>query len=325
MREPNPGEGATTTAAPIEVQCRECGSTVTMPAHRFAAVCPFCASGSVVERSVEEGAELGSGRVFAPEYAVGFAIPRARAEGLVSEWLKRGRLFAPGELKHAEVSRVEGIYLPAWLYSAEARSRYQAQIGENYTETETYTTTDSKGRTVTRTRTVVKTEWRDLSGDHVTYVADHLVTACRGLSNAELEALEPYDLGAIRRYDPAIVAGFAGEEATRTEEEGHEIGRKEAMAQLEREVEGFLPGDSRRLTHLSTDFVNEDTDLLLLPVWIFAARWGKERKLLRVLVNGQTGEVQGKVPTSALRVTVAVLVVLALLAGVALIGGGLAR
>ena len=91
------------------------------------------------------------------------------------------------------------------------------------------------------------------------------------------------------------------------------------------DVEGFLPGDSRRLVHLETDFVNEDTDLLLLPVWVFAARWGSERKLLRVLVNGQTGEVQGKVPTSALRVTLAVLFVLALLGAVALLAGGLAR
>ena len=310
----------------IEVRCRDCGAGVTMPRHRFAAVCPYCASGAVVDRPVDpDGA-----RKEAPDFVVGFDVTRAEAERRVAAWIGRRRLFAPAAVRAAKVTDIQGIYLPAWLYGAVADARYRASIGEDYTVTETYTTTDSKGNTVTRTRTRTETEWRSLSGPYRCYLLDLLVTASKGLGNDELETIEPYDLGALRRYDPAMVAGFAAEEATLDAQVGFERARDEAMAELEGRVQAFLPGDHARLEGLDARFEDETTDLVLLPVWVFAARYdhGGEPRTLRILVNGQTGEVQGAVPRSALKVAVAVLAVLAGVVGLALVlaaaSGGLA-
>ncbi len=306
MESPSEVPGAAVASPPeeatLEIRCKDCGATVTMPAHRFATLCPYCASPSVVDRPA--GAD--SARRDAPDFALGFLIDREEANRRVRAWIGKRRWFAPSELKNAEVRSVEGIYLPAWLYGATARSVYDARIGENYTVTETYTTTDSKGRTVVRTRTVVKTEWRDLSGTHAAYVVDVLVTASRGLGNAELESIEPFDLRALRRYDPAIVSGWVAEEATLDREQGHATAQSEARAWLERRVRAFLPGDSSKLTGLHVDFHDEDTDLVLLPIWVFAARYGKDHRPLRILINGQTGEVQGEVPRSAIKIAIGV-------------------
>lgn len=299
----------------LEIRCDECGASVSMPSHRFAAVCPFCASGSVVDRPVD-AASMGAGRGVDPDYVLGFAIPRKQAEARVKAWLDKGRLLAPSEIRNAKISSMEGVYLPGYLYSAVARSSYSARIGENYTTTETYTTSDSKGRTVTRTRTVVKTEWRNLSGTHITQAADHLVTACKGLSNKELEDLEPYDLGAIQRYDAALVSGWSAEEATRTPAEGKALGQGEVEAAVETELATFLPGDSRQLTSLTSTFENQVTEMVLIPVWVLALRWGPKKTLLRVLVNGQTGEVQGSLPRSMGRVLLLVLGICALVGAV---------
>ncbi|HIL36343.1 MAG TPA: hypothetical protein EYG26_02570 [Planctomycetes bacterium] len=293
-----------------------------MPRHRFAAVCPFCASGSVIDRAVDRET-IGSGRAIEPNYVLGFAIPREQAEASVREWLAKGRLLAPSEIRHAKISSMEGVYLPAYLYSAVARSEYSARIGENYTTTETYVTTDSKGRMVTRTRTVVKTEWRNLSGKHVTQAADALVTACRGLTNAELAAIEPFDLSAIRRYSSALVTGWSAEEATRTQAEGIDLAQEEVQQAVGRELDGYLPGDSRQVSSLTTTFEDQVAELMLVPVWVLALRWGPEKKLLRVLVNGQTGEIQGDLPRSFGRLALLVLGILAVLVFFGLIVSGM--
>jgi hypothetical protein len=305
----------------LEIRCNECGASVSMPQHRFAAVCPFCASGSVIDRAVDRET-LGAGRGVDPDYVLGFAVPRERAEAGVLEWLNKGRLLAPSEIRGAKISTMEGVYLPAYLYSAVARSDYTARIGENYTTTETYVTTDSKGNMVTRTRTVVKTEWRSLAGTHVTQAADHLVTACKGLTNNELEEIEPYDLGAIRRYTSAMVTGWSAEEATRTPAEGIDLAQEEVQESIGKELHSYLPGDSRQVSSLTTVFEDEVAELLLVPVWVLALRWGPDKKLLRVLVNGQTGEVQGVVPRSLGRITFLVLAILAMIALFVLIFGG---
>jgi len=65
---------------------------------------------------------------------------------------------------------------------------------------------------VRRTRTVTKTEWRSLSGERAEYVTDRVVTASRGLPNRDLEAIEPFDLRALGRYEPALLSGWLAEE-----------------------------------------------------------------------------------------------------------------
>ncbi|MDF1797715.1 MAG: hypothetical protein P1V81_00940 [Planctomycetota bacterium] len=305
----------------LEVQCDDCGATLTMPRHRFAAVCPYCASGSVIDRPVDPNGEA-SARREAPDFILGFDVTRAEAERRVAGWLGRRRLFAPGAVRNAKVTDTQGIYLPAWLYGSVADARYEASIGENYTVTETYTTTDAKGKTTTHTRTRTETEWRPLSGPYHSYVLDVLVTASAGLGNDELESIEPFDLRALRRYDPAVVSGFAAEEATLDADTGFERARDEAMGILKHQVKQFLPGDSSQLKHLDAEFAEENTDLVLLPIWVFAARYqvGSEERRLRILVNGQTGEVQGEVPNSKIKIAIFTLAMVALVALLVLVG-----
>ena len=195
-------------------------------------------------------------------------------------------------------------------------SRYSALIGEDYTETETYTTTNAQGKTETRTRTVTRTEHRPLHGEHAAYVADVLVTASRALGNAELEAVEPFDLRAIRRYDPSLVVGWIAEDPSMTAAECYELARREAVEKVGASLHGFMPGDSHRDLVHQTWLEQESLDLVLVPVWVLALRYREDRGLLRVLVNGQTGRVAGAVPWSRLRIALAVAAALLVVAAV---------
>lgn len=302
-----------TNAAQLEIKCRDCGASLTLPAERFTAICPYCASPSVVDRP----AGSGNSKRVRPDYVLGFDITPEEASRRVKAWIGRSRMFAPSGVRQAQVTDVQGIYLPAWLYGSVARTHYEAQIGENYTTTETYTTTDGKGKISVHTRVVVRTEYRHLAGDHVSYLLDVLVTASQGLGNQELESIEPFDLRALRRFEHAMVSGWAAEEATLSRDEGFELARTESMDLIVERLREFLPGDSATLKSYGTDFTEESTDLLMLPIYVFAARYGKNQTL-RILVNGQTGEVQGLVPRSGVKLALAVILGLGLMVALVL-------
>jgi DNA-directed RNA polymerase subunit RPC12/RpoP len=286
----------------VEISCTSCGAQVVVEPLERTARCPYCDSPAVVDRPATRDRPD-------PVFGIGFAADRKQAEGLVRAFLGSKKL-APSGLARAAAEKVEGVYVPAYLYSAVAFSSYAAHIGEDYWVTETVR--DSRGRTSTRRRR--KTELCELRGPHRTYLGDVLVTASRGVSNDELESVEPYRLEELQRYTPGLVAGWSAEEPSLTREECLALARRESSAKVGRLLRAFMPGDSVRGLDYRSDFELESADLTVLPLWVFAMRYAADRPPVRVLVNGQTGRVWGKVPTSWKKVGIIAAVVLGLLA-----------
>ncbi|MEM6992403.1 MAG: hypothetical protein AAF721_17960 [Myxococcota bacterium] len=293
--------------------CNGCGARLNVPPGERTARCPYCASPNVVMRPRSEGAD--------PTFVVGFVVTEDTARARAREWI-RGAWFAPGAFRRSDVTAVRGVYVPAYLYSAAAHVAYTASIGENYTVIETYTTTDAKGRTVTRTRTKTVTEWRSLAGRWASYVEDVFVTASKGLHNTELEAVEPFDTRALRRYSTKLLSGWIAEDPSMDARECMTLARNEAVAQVGKRLSGHMPGDSHRRLKYSTDLEYEDLELLLLPVWILAVKYEDDAPLVRLVINGQTGKLIGRRPRSWLKILVAVLGVASAIALTVFLAGG---
>ncbi|MBZ4419217.1 hypothetical protein [Myxococcus sp. RHSTA-1-4] len=311
-------EKTSAVAGPLlHLGCPSCGARLVVEPSLRTMRCPYCAAPSVVERPPVPG-------VPEPTFALGFTVTHTAAREHVAHWLRTRSRFTRSGIRSAEPGEVRGVYVPAYLYSVLAHTRFSASIGENYQETETYTATEN-GKTVTRTRTVTRTEWRPLAGELTGYVADVLVTASTGLRNEELEALEPFDLRGLARYTPALISGWVAEEPSLTREQCMGQARKEAVERVGGRLEQFMPGDSHSGLHHEPRLEWEALDVCLLPVWVLAVRYAEGAPPLRVLVNGQTGEVVGKAPLSAWKVTLAILGVLALAAVGYLLASGGAR
>jgi hypothetical protein len=295
---------------PALLQCQSCGAALRLAAHAMTTVCPYCASPSVVSRPASAGH-------VPPTFVVPFVFGREVALEHVRRWIRKARgPFTHAGLRRATVEDVRGVYVPAYLYGATAWSDWQARIGEDYTETETTTTTNEKGETVTATREVTRTEWFELAGRHAMYVRDVLVTASASVGNAELEAVEPFDLGALRRFTPAAVSGWWAEEPSLGLAECGELARREATAKIKGVLEGFVPGDRHADLAYRAVLEHEVLDPVLVPVWVLAVRYDARKPALRVLLNGQTGRVLGRAPLSWARVAVAIALVVAIVGGV---------
>lgn len=287
------------------LSCEGCGAALNVVSGERTAKCPYCASPNVVARPRAAGED--------PTFVVGFVIPEEDARKRARAWI-RSTWFVKTAFAKADVSDVRGVYLPVYLYSGSVTVQYAARIGENYTVTETYTTTDANGKTVTRTRTKVKTEWRSLSGRWAAYLDDVLVTASRGLGNDELEAIEPYDLRALRRYSPKILSGWLAEDPSRSMSECAAMARQEAVTQVGKRVSRHMPGDSHRDLRYQTTFRHEHGALVLLPVWVLAVKYDPEEPPVRMVLNGQTGALTGTPPRSWIKIVGAVLLLIAVIA-----------
>jgi hypothetical protein len=298
---------ANVTLAPPDLQslhCQSCGAALRVSG--LTARCPYCASPNVIQRAPRADAPT-------PTFALAFALAQGPAATIAQRWKRSRGLFTHSGVKNAPIEDMRGVYLPAYLYSAVARAAYSASIGENYTETETYTTTEN-GKTVTNTRTVTKTEWRPLSGAYASFVRDVVVTASRGVPNADLERIEPFDLRALRRFAPALVSGWTTEDPTTSLDESLTWARGEASTAVGQALERFMPGDTHSGLQYQLTVENESIDLVLVPVWVFAVRYRPDKPPVRLLVNGQTGAAFGRAPLSALKVTLAIVIPLLLIA-----------
>lgn len=311
-----PPQGGATIAplvSAVTFSCGHCGASLQFEGVRTQ-TCPYCASPNFVEKAPAAGQPD-------PSFVVAFTGDAEVARRRLDAWLGSRTLFADPALRHARVEDIRGVYLPAYLYSAVARTDYTVQIGEQYTETETYTTIEN-GKTVTKTRTVTRTEYRPLAGRHLGYITDVIVSASAGLPNAELQRVEPYDLKQLRRFSPALVAGWIHEEFSRGADDCKRLSRGEAVDEVGARLRRFMPGDSYSDLSWKTQVDWEALEPLLVPVWVLALRYRGDKPPLRVVINGQTGKVAGKVPLSWWKIALAVVLVLAAIAALIFVFSG---
>jgi hypothetical protein len=293
-------------------RCSNCGSQMAADPDQRSYICPFCDSTYVVEFSPEQ-----TGRQ-PPEFIIGFAVTREQAQEIFYKWIRTNSWIRPSDLAtQSAAEKQRGVYLPFWSFSMLAESSWSASIGEHWYRTETYTTTDAKGKVTTHTRQVQETEWWPLSGRHHHFYSGYLVSGSRGLPQKEAQRIFPFNLPALRRYEPYYLAGWLSEEYSVSRDDALQASFQEFQRREQTNIAAFLPGDTHSNLNVSTQFDHINSDLCLLPVYILSYRY--RGKLYRFLVNGQTGKCDGNKPLSWKRILSIVVGVAALVAIVVLI------
>lgn len=313
-RRPTTGEvvDATIVAPAKHFRCEQCGAEVIVDPQQRSYACAFCDSTFVVEFARDE-----TGR-HQPEFVIGFAITPDQARRQFRQWIKRNHWFNPGDLSMSAVEEKQrGVYLPFWSFPMLAESDWSAQIGEYWQRTETYTTTEN-GKLVTKTRTVTETEWWPLAGRHHKFYSSYLVSGSKGLPQQEALSIMPFNLPALKRYEPYYLAGWLCEEYSVDQDSALQLCQQEYSEQERRNIRAFLPGDTASNLEVRTRFRNISTDLCLLPVYVLSYRY--HDRLFRFLVNGQTGRVVGTKPISWQRIAIAVGIGVAALALIVILG-----
>lgn len=286
---PSAGQMKALAEAALEVQCSSCGATVTFTPPEVAGECSFCGVKIVAQPKSADP-------LVAPEGLLPFGISSGQSAESVKRWLA-SLWFAPNALKKfAYQESIDGVYLPFWTYDAHTTSYYTGERGEYYYETQTYTETDAQGNTATKTRQVRRTRWYSASGSVSRWMDDILVAATKSVSRPRLHSLEPWDLDALRPYDPAFLSGFKAQRYQVDLPEGFEEAKRLMAPIIEQDVRKDIGGDEQRISNIATSYSAVTFKHLLLPVYIGAYRFNQ--KVYQIMVNARTGEVQGDRPYS---------------------------
>lgn len=268
--------------------CDNCGAKIRVSPNQRSYTCEHCGSTYVFDFAPEA-----AGRQ-PPEFVLGFAITPEKARQILLHWAnQRGSFWARSLQEALKRATIRGVYLPFWSFSMLVESDWTASIGEYWYRTETYTTIED-GKPVTRTRQVRETEWWPLAGKYHQYLSGYLISASRNLPQPVADQLLPYHLPALRRYDPAFLAGWPAEEYALDHVEAEGICKDYFQSYQAQCVAQFLPGDTYANLSVDTTFRDEASDLILLPVYMI--RYEYRGRPYRLWMNGQTGKIAGELP-----------------------------
>ncbi|GAA4518634.1 MULTISPECIES: hypothetical protein [Nonomuraea] len=282
--------------APNQFTCPGCGARTESDA--ISKDCQFCGTALVAGSTGDE---------IAPEAVLPFALDKGAARDALRTWT-RSRWFAPNRLKKVtEAESMKSTYLPHWTFDASTFSHYSGQRGVHYWVTETYT---DNGQT--KTRRVRKTRWYPASGSVTRAFDDVLVSATARVPMERLDALEPWPLERAVAFEPGFVAGHHSLRYDAGPEAGLENAKGKMAEVIAADCKRDIGGDVQRLHSVDTRYADVTFKLVLLPVWVGSYLYGG--RPYQVLVNGVGGEVQGDRPYSAVKITLAVLAAVALVA-----------
>lgn len=287
------------------VRCSGCGAASLIPADEMTALCPFCGSHYVVEQTSMTVGIL-------PETLMPFRVSAAKARQLFIQWARR-RFWAPSSFKkggHA-LEKLTGQYLPYWTFDAGLTTQYSGQGGKNYTVTRTRRVNGK-----TQTYTVTQTHWYSLSGTRQMDFDDTPVCGTHLLDTELIRSLGAYSTKTLNRYSPAFLAGFSASRYDVGLPDAWREASQDMQNRIQSTIESELGYDKYRNMSYQHLFAGIRFKHILLPVWISAYTYKKKR--YHLLVNGETGQVAGKAPVSALKVALALLAVIAAAGGIAL-------
>jgi predicted RNA-binding Zn-ribbon protein involved in translation (DUF1610 family) len=287
------------------MRCKGCGAEIILEANVASDVCAFCGSPHIAEEQGYAG--------IAPESILPFLVAQDSASVRFRNWLRK-KPFAPSKAKKlAELGKIAGVYLPHWTYDSHSTSLYRGQAGHYYYVT-VPVTVQRNGKTVTEMRQERRTRWEPASGVVSNVFDDIMVAGSKRLPETLLSRVRPFDMKQLVRYQPEFLAGFISEKPSVDVREGwvtaQEIIDLEMRALARQDI--LRHADEANVTDIQTENKDVRYKLTLLPMYLSAFKY--KNKSFNVLVNGQNGKVGGQAPVSPLRVLIAILLGIAIIA-----------
>jgi hypothetical protein len=274
------------------VKCQSCQAISVFDEKRVAQRCDFCGSPSILAADDVTSP-------IRPSSLLPFKVAQGRED--IRRWYG-SHFWAPNALgQKALTDTLHGMYLPYWTFDAHAECPWEAEAGYDYT------TTDSKGNTQTETR------WEYASGHISRAFDDLLVPASKGVHTKLLDDLQPFPTTTdLVPYDPGYLSGWVVEQYQIDLVQAAEDSRGRMHSQLSSDCAKEVPGDRHRNLRISPSYSNQTFKHVLLPVWLLTYTYGT--KNYQVTVNGSTGKITGEYPLSWVKITIAIIIGLIILA-----------
>jgi DNA-directed RNA polymerase subunit RPC12/RpoP len=254
--------------------CPSCGAELMGDQNTVAMVCPNCGNAQIVKRRLEG--------MLKPNYVIPFKLEKKSAAEALKKFYQGKRLLPNFFKEDNYIDKVQGVYLPFWLFDATARGciRYKASkttawsdADYNYTKTDHYSVV------------------RDGSMGFEKIPVD----GSEKMDDAYMDAIEPFDYAQIKDFETAFLAGYIAEKYYVDAGKSKERAARRIKSSIETEFRRSVTGYSTvRMESSQVDVEDGKVHYALFPVWILNTRYRKEN--YQFLMNGQSGLLAGRLP-----------------------------
>ena len=256
--------------------CAGCGGQ--LPAGDFASACKcsYCGSYNIIEERVQGE--------YTPHLVLPFQFGKKTAKERIIEQFKKKRFLPSTFLSDAYLERMEGTYVPFFLYDYFCRYRFEGTgkkvrvwtVGDTeYTETSLY-----------------KVE-RNMNVDFSKIPVDASIKMEDGM----MDLLEPYDYQALEAFQEKYLSGFLAERFNMDSDELSVRAREKAKSDAKQLARNTMKGyQSIHTNYEQADLDLKDTQYSLFPVWSYQYDYGGKKYCFHL--NGQTGKLVGQAPVS---------------------------
>ncbi len=254
--------------------CNSCGGEILCDENTAATSCPFCGNPVVMMGQVAGSLK--------PDLVIPFKLDKKAAKEGLMKHLTGKRLLPKIFKDENHIDEVKGIYVPFWLFDADADAHAQ------YRATKVRTWSDSRYN-YTETSYYMVVRGGEIGFEHVP------VDGSSKMPDDLMESIEPYDFSEAVDFQTAYLAGYLADKYDVSSE--NSIGRanerikNSTEAALEQTVVGY---DSVQTEHCDLRVTNGKTRYALYPVWLLNTTWNS--KQYTFAMNGQTGKFVGDLP-----------------------------
>ena len=260
--------------------CPSCGAELICDETTSATSCPYCGNNTIVPGQFSGALK--------PDYVLPFKLDKAAAVAALKKHYGGKKLLPKAFSNENHIEEVKGVYVPFWLYDAEADARgsYEGLTTESHREGD-YNVTTTQHYDVRREGTAVFTRVP--------------VDGSSKMPNAHMDAIEPFDYSELKPFSTAYLPGFL---ADRYDEDSNACAERARTRMLNSTAQA-LHETTHGYSEVNT--LHEDINLsklkahyALLPVWMLHTRW-KDNDFLFAM-NGQTGRLIGDLPVDKAKV-----------------------
>lgn len=284
----------------VVYRCPSCGAEIITDETTAATFCFYCHNPIVLSGKLEGE--------YLPDGIIPFKVTKDEAIKRFQEWIQKKKFIPRGFYSSRQIEKLTGVYFPYWIYGCETDSYMNGtakdvriwRVGDiEYTETKVYA--------IKRAGKVI---------------FNHLPkTALQKAQNAMLKGIFPYEFGAMEKFHMGFLSGFQAEK--------RDINKESLSAEIHQDIQKYAEKRMRdTITGHNTFSVEsrnhtiaaEKFQYTLLPVWVLTYR-ERGNQVYYFAMNGQTGEVVGKLPTDTKKLTVLGVIIFAVVFAVVMLGG----
>ena len=254
--------------------CPACGGQIMGEEVTAATFCPYCDNPAIIGGNV-------SGEL-KPDGVIPFRTTKEMAMTAFYQLCKGKPLLPKDFASTARQEKIQGVYVPFWLYDCEGGMEGQ------YKATRVRTWSDSN-YIYTRTSHYMLTRSACAAFSMIP------MDASSKMDNATMESIEPFDFSKAEDFQTAYLSGFFADKYDVESTHGEPRIKERVGQTLDDMIQPTFMGYSSVIpTSKQLQVRHGSAKYMLLPVWMLHTKY--KDKTYVFAMNGQTGKITGTLP-----------------------------